>query len=70
MTIETKFNIGDEVWFMDFGIVKSDIVISIIIECFDSKPCIFYDLKEHSKTFTASYEPLLYRTKQELLDSL
>ena len=66
MTIETKFNIGDEVWFMYklepiFAKVTSFTIYvdkTIVVEYFFEK---YFEFKR---------EKYLFRTKQELLDSL
>ena len=62
MTIETKFNIGDEVWFMSLGRPFCAKIVAIKV----------YEAR-HSYLFADRYprnEYELYRTKQELLDSL
>ena len=66
MTIETKFNIGDYVWFMhklepiSAKVTSFTIYVdkTIVIEYFFEKP------------FEFRREKYLFRTKQELLDSL
>lgn len=73
MTIETKFNIGDEVWFMSRSKCASSQVKGVRIYSIDGKysyrsSCIEidYDLGDYG-----SYEEFnLFRTKEELLDSL
>ena len=67
MTIETKFNIGDEVWFMYENRPMSMRVmhIELYISCNKVKRQYIdkygsYRVSEHK----------LFRTKQELLDSL
>lgn len=72
MTIETKFDIGQEVWgewFMQ--IVKFKVKgISIIVE--GLKPSILYDLvdTQDSKNVASLPEEDLFPTKEELLKSL
>ena len=62
MTIETKFNIGDEVWVMTLGKPYCTTVIAIHID----KKGLQYNLKY----LLAKEEHELFATKQELLDSL
>lgn len=67
MTIETKFNIGDEVWF--YREASRQVVMSyidhIVIESND-KDGIWYCLTNYE----SHGENELFRTEQELLDSL
>ena len=75
MTIETKYNIGDEVWIMRDNIAMSSIVTGI----FASRVAKFYDcpaqrivekvgyIIEDGDTFS---ERLLFPTKEKLLKSL
>lgn len=74
MTIETKYNIGDEVWWKDKqGGIYNDIVSAIQISVYDqeSNVGIRYGIKH--KTFdNYHYEWFwdFYPTKEELLKSL
>lgn len=63
MTIETKYNIGDEVWFMFQGKVQSGYIVSITIY----GDCIIYNMRAYCLSFK---ESLLFPTKEELLKSL
>ena len=72
MTIETKYNIGDEVWgewYMEIEKFKVK-SISIIVEGIE--PSILYDLVDtQDYTNEASMtEEYLFPTKEELLKSL
>ena len=68
MTIETKFNIGDEVWFKgykDLPFVDRISNIYVNIGC-DNRCHISYETWD----FAVRMEEELFRTKQELLESL
>ena len=73
MTIETKFNIGDEVWFMNRNKCESSIVEGIKVSFIDGyylgyikHTSIDYSLGD----FGIYSEYSIFRTKQELLDRL
>ncbi|MBO5855001.1 MAG: hypothetical protein J6Q61_09725 [Bacteroidales bacterium] len=67
MKIETKYNIGDEVWFKGYEEIFNDKITNIRIDvdimCNTNIMYILWD-------DTIKYEHQLFRTKQELLDSL
>jgi len=70
MTIETKYNIGDEVWFdvnfnPNFGEIRR---IEIIV--FEDKGYIPRYTIEHDGSITKEFEHDIYPTKEELLKSL
>lgn len=77
MQIETKFNVGDKLWFIEgTGKILEIVIISIDIKVivgtpndhFDSKTTIEYRIRptsESSYTFTGVKENQLYKTKQE-----
>lgn len=72
MTIETKYNIGDEVWgewYMEITKFKVK-GISIIVE--GIKPSILYDLvdTQYCTNEASMTEEYLFPTKEELLKSL
>ena len=68
MTIETKFNIGDEVWVNYNGIPTQGKVKWIEVLCLDLLGTkIRYSVFSYEPPFS---ECLLFKTKQELLDSL
>ena len=64
MTIETKYNIGDKVWFHFCGQIESGIIACIEIY---SPYKVFYRMKENCVAFM-EYD--LFPTKEELLKSL
>ena len=66
MTIETKYNIGQEVWYRMGGYTFCNKVIGIHIL---NKGIIMYDIRfEH--THCTLDESLVFPTKEELLNSL
>jgi hypothetical protein len=73
MTIETRYNIGDRVWFMHDNKVESEIIIKInaVIEkdmnCTGVHKSIAYSLFNYSGYYT---ENKLFPTKEELIKSL
>ena len=71
MTIETKYNIGDEVWFMKENKPTKRVVdfIEIIAASTTSKSFIQYGLKIGS-VVERVVESHLFPTKEELLKSL
>lgn len=64
MTIETKYNIGDEVWFWFNHTALVGIIVNIVI-CSDMK--VRYKCDDYYNILT---EDELYFTKEELLKSL
>ena len=72
MTIETKYNIGDEVWFDCMGNhIKAEInEINIIVE-FDNSVVVQYLICiDNEKYYWERNEDDVYPTKEELLKSL
>ena len=70
MTIETKFNIGDEVWAI---IGEEEILVTIVgitTETYGGKTLIYYELCISKGVYASLIEQCIYRTKQELLDIL
>ena len=77
MQIETKFNVGDKLWFIEStGQILEIIIHNIDIKVssinpsndFHTKIVIEYRIRptsESSYTFTGIYENRLYKTKQE-----
>lgn len=63
MTIETKYNIGDKVWFMFQGQVQSGYIASITIY----RDCVIYNMRANCLSFK---ELLLFPTKEELIKSV
>lgn len=84
MTIETKYNIGDEVWFRYGDKIKKGEVIDLkaTVVFLSSKPTITYSIRvkkgergfclNRDKTIKVLplYEEMLFPTKEELLNSL
>ena len=74
MTIETKFNIGDEVWWKDRNNKPhSDVINAIRIYVCDASNNIGIQYGIKRKSFDECFIEWFwdfYRTKQELLDSL
>ena len=70
MTIETKYNIGDEVWFDSLDFDKSAKICHIIINVFiDGYTSIEYGL-ENRGYYWKRNEHEIFPTKEELLKSL
>ncbi len=73
MEIKTKFNVGDEVWFIKDKVVKG--IISFISITYNGNLEIKYDLFEHInlriiERYKEIPEYKLYPTKEELINSL
>ena len=70
MTRETKYNIGQEVWFQTLGINYKVKVIHITIDAFpDGEHIIHYNLHNQGYSYERN-EDELFPTKEELLKSL
>lgn len=67
MTIETKYNIGDKVWYKIHGKISQDIIseIKVNIDCFGEAHIHYILWNEVLKE-----ENDLFPTKEELLKSL
>lgn len=70
MTIETKYNIGDEVWFMNEGKPTSEKIVRIDIERYECKQFIEYTVILCDVILTSFYEEEVFPSKEELLKSL
>ena len=70
MTIETKYNIGDEVWFMNEGEPTSEKIVRIDVEQYEQKQFIEYTVILCDVILTSFYEEEVFPTKEELLKSL
>lgn len=72
MTIETKFNIGDKVWFMNENKVCCDEISAIHLHLYEDKQLFNYSfgLNDCIQKYIQVDEQELFRTKQELLDNL
>jgi hypothetical protein len=70
MTIETKYNIGDEVWFQMMGINYKAKIINFTIDCFtDGIHLTYYNLRCNGYTIER-FEDELFPSEEELLKSL
>jgi hypothetical protein len=72
MTIETRYDIGDEVWFIVNGRIAEFIVSQVSIVKTEHNAYITYGLRTKNEpiiTFDAT-EKFLFPTKEELLKSL
>ena len=67
MKIETKLNIKDECYFLHQNTIKKCIIEKIKINVFELNLEIKYEIKFNSFLYL---EKDLFKTKQELLDSL
>jgi len=73
MNIGTKFNIGDEVYFMRNNCVVENSILNIEINCFIDTIQILYGfsaLKNGKSRDFMLYEHDCFANKQELIDSL
>lgn len=68
MTINTKYNIGDEVWFRcPSGRIVCDKILAIwMVNILPDSQEVWYQLKR----YTHRKESILFPTKEELLKSL
>jgi hypothetical protein len=68
MVIETKFNIGDEIWFLSEGKAIVSFVVTITYYHYkDNSSSILYRPNEHAYDINEKY---CFASKQELIDSL
>lgn len=72
MTIETKYNIGDEVWVANIFKEPLEVKIyGIVVEVIkDNKVLIDYHIGFSKDSCTLRKEELVFPTKEELLKSL
>jgi hypothetical protein len=71
MTIETKYNIGDEVWCANiFGEPFQLKIYGVFIEILGNRTFIYYYVGLNEVSITLKNEQLLFPTKEELLKSL
>ena len=71
MTIETKYNIGDEVWITNIFMNPTEVKIyGIVAEIKDNKVLIDYHVGLSKDSCTLTKEELIFPTKEELLKSL
>lgn len=69
MTINTKYNIGDEVWFSEEGDAICEKILGIEINVYKGKLFIEYLFANDSYQYGLN-EVALFPTKEELLKSL
>jgi hypothetical protein len=74
MTIETKYNIGDEVWVRYTNYIEKGIIHAIDVSArmeygVITRRCVSYDVKIDNCLFVI-YEHGIFPTKEELLKSL
>ena len=69
MEIKTKYNIGDEVWWLDNNKVHQDYVKGIFFSMYGSTTdyTLYYKLNQQLRDFD---EEILFPSKEELLKSL
>lgn len=70
MTIETKYNIGDEVWLMVLGTPEKVVIKTMTIWVFGDGDVELKYAVEKSGFWHQRYESQLFPTKEELLKSL
>ena len=70
MVVETKYNIGDEVWFQTLGIIYKANVIEIVINILiDGNVVVNYKLGRRGYYYERNEDELI-QTKDELLRGL
>lgn len=75
MKIETKYSISNKVYFLKDDAVHKGVIICVNASVLsDEYGCIseymYYDIKCTNKTYNHIREKYIFKTKQELLDSL
>ena len=70
MKIETKYNIGDEVWFMENNRATTGIVVKLDIDVTKSGDWYIEHYKVESNGLRCHVGQSLFPTKEELLKSL
>jgi hypothetical protein len=71
MKIETKYNIGDEVWFASRLHYIKGVISDIIINAYNNKTMIVYGVEYKNYVgYSQKEESELFPTKEELLKSL
>ena len=70
MTIETKYNIGDEVWFILGGKACQGIILEIIFEKLGHTLIGYHYNVQIGVSHGSFNEPDLFPTKEELLKNL
>ena len=74
MNIETKYRIGEELWFMSNNLPQSDVVNTINLLKTTEKQNVEYSFKNYKRSNGNGHpyfkENTLFKTKEELLKSL
>ena len=78
MGIKTKYNIGDKVFFIQENAVHQGFIKEIAVyvsnDGYSDIQREYYDIKSYEKAIDKEYkkvqQPLIYKTKEELLNSL
>ena len=70
MTIETKFNIGDTVFFLSDNKIEEGIVKRIQIDAYETGDLEIYSVRISTQTTMQMSSHYLFPSKQELLASL
>ena len=71
MTIETRYNIGDKVWFMSTYTPICATIFAVEIISVENRGCVIrYTLKSGGNIINKKFEHELFPTKEELLRSL
>lgn len=70
MTIETKFNVKDEVWFMQEDKVVKEKIWDISVTSFISKKIVYAFFRSGKENNVYKIESELFPTKEALLQSL
>lgn len=70
MTIETKYNIGDEVWFILGATAKKGEILEVTFTKREEILTGFYYSVSVGASYASFYEKQLFPTKEELLKSL
>lgn len=70
MTIETKYNIGDEVWFILGGKARQGVILEITFNKLGHTLIDYYYSVQIGVSHGSFNEPDIFLTKEELLTSL
>lgn len=70
MTIETKYSIGDTLWFMLNNRSNSGVVVKLSLEITEAGSQEVYTLKRDNQSTETLHVSYLYPSKQNLLASL
>lgn len=69
MEIKTRYNIGDEVWWIKDNQIKSGIIDFILFKATPTQP-FYLGYSVHDEDYAGFKEHELFPTKEELLKSL